>query len=71
MTYGQCENSNIVKAERLLPIGLSEGAQLKRDIAKDEVISYDDVIMPPRRLCDQLRQEQDRTFNETNHLVNI
>lgn len=71
MTYGQCENSNIVQAERLLPIGLSEGAQLKRDIAKDEVISYDDVIMPPRRLCDQLRQEQDRTFNETNHLVNI
>lgn len=62
MTYGQCENSDVVVAERLLPIGLAEGCRLKRDLPKDHVLTYDDVEVPTGRLCDQLRAEQNRYF---------
>ncbi len=62
MTYGLAENSDVVHRERLLPIGLAAGCVLKRDIRKDEVVSYDDVILPEDRLIDRLRAEQDRLF---------
>ena len=63
MTYGQCENSEVVQAENLLPMGLAEGCRLKRDIAKDGVLTYDDVELPKDRLCDLLRSEQDAYFD--------
>ncbi|MBD2515468.1 Gfo/Idh/MocA family oxidoreductase [Nostoc sp. FACHB-973] len=62
MTYGQCENSDIVQQQNLLPMGLAEGCRLKRDIAKDQVLTYDDVELPEGRLCDQLRAEQNSYF---------
>ncbi|MDZ8185445.1 MAG: Gfo/Idh/MocA family oxidoreductase [Nostoc sp. ChiSLP02] len=62
MTYGQCENSDIVQQQNLLPIGLAEGCRLKRDISRDEVLTYDDVELPPGRLCDRLRAEQNSYF---------
>ncbi len=66
MTYGQAENSDIVHAEKLLPIGLAEGCRLKRDIAKDEVLTYADVELPGGRLCDELRAEQNTYFMKAN-----
>ncbi|KYC35916.1 NAD(P)-dependent oxidoreductase [Scytonema hofmannii PCC 7110] len=65
MTYGQCENSNIVQEQNLLPIGLAEGCRLKRDISKDQVLTYDDVELPSGRLCDKLRAEQNAYFFKT------
>ena len=62
MTYGLCENAQVVYTERLLPIGLAEGCQLRRNVARDQVIGYDDVEFPPDRLCDRLRMEQDTLF---------
>ncbi|MBD2610280.1 Gfo/Idh/MocA family oxidoreductase [Nostoc punctiforme FACHB-252] len=62
MTYGQCENSDIVQQQNLLPIGLAEGCRLKRDIPRDRVLTYDDVELPEGRLCDQLRAEQNKYF---------
>ncbi len=62
MTYGQCERSDIVLSQRLLPIGLAEGCRLKRDIPRDQALTYDDVELPPSRLCDRLRAEQDSYF---------
>nr|WP_099072363.1 Gfo/Idh/MocA family oxidoreductase [Nostoc linckia]PHK39856.1 NAD(P)-dependent oxidoreductase [Nostoc linckia z15]PHK46529.1 NAD(P)-dependent oxidoreductase [Nostoc linckia z16]PHJ60486.1 NAD(P)-dependent oxidoreductase [Nostoc linckia z1]PHJ64031.1 NAD(P)-dependent oxidoreductase [Nostoc linckia z3]PHJ76432.1 NAD(P)-dependent oxidoreductase [Nostoc linckia z2] len=62
MTYGQCENSDIVQQQNLLPIGLAEGCRLKRDISRDRVLTYDDVELPEGRLCDQLRAEQNKYF---------
>lgn len=62
MTYGQCENSDVVLAEKLLPIGQAEGGVLKRDIKKDGVITHADVTLPEGRLVDSLRQEQDSVF---------
>lgn len=58
MTYGLCENYDISLNENLLPIGLAEGCILKNDVSKDQVLTYDDVIVPPNRLCDKLRSEQ-------------
>lgn len=62
MTYGQGENSDVVHAEKLLPMGLAEGCRLKRDIPKDYVLTYDDVELPEGRLCDRLRGEQNEHF---------
>jgi predicted homoserine dehydrogenase-like protein len=62
MTYGQCETSAITQAQRLLPMGLAEGCRLKRDVAQDQVLTYDDVELPEGRLCDKLRVEQDTYF---------
>ncbi|MDJ0687957.1 MAG: Gfo/Idh/MocA family oxidoreductase [Xenococcaceae cyanobacterium MO_188.B32] len=64
MTYGQCENSEVVQAENLLPMGLAEGCRLKRDIAKDSVLTYKDVELPSGRLCDRLRAEQNTYFSK-------
>jgi predicted homoserine dehydrogenase-like protein len=58
MTYGLCENSDVARAENLLPIGLAEGCKLRRSVAKDAVLTFDDVELPTGRLCDRLWQEQ-------------
>jgi predicted homoserine dehydrogenase-like protein len=62
MTYGQAERADVCRRDRLLPMGLAEGARLKRDIAKDAVLTMDDVELPEGRLCDRLRAEQDEKF---------
>ena len=62
MTYGQAENSDVTFREKLLPMGVAEDCVLKKDVKKDQVLTYDDVSLPPGRLCDRLRQEQDKLF---------
>ncbi|OEU63232.1 MAG: NAD(P)-dependent oxidoreductase [Desulfobacterales bacterium PC51MH44] len=62
MTYGLCENSKVVQDQNLLPIGLAEGCCLKRDIPKDQVLTYEDVELPVGRLCDKLRSNQREYF---------
>ncbi|MEH2329206.1 NAD(P)H-dependent oxidoreductase [Nostoc sp.] len=71
MTYGQCENSDIVQQQNLLPMGLAEGCRLKRDISKDQVLTYEDVELPEGRLCDQLRTEQNTYFAPEKILVAV
>jgi predicted homoserine dehydrogenase-like protein len=60
--YGEAERSDLTHRDRLLPLGVAEGARLLRDVAKDEVIGYDDVELPADRLVDRLRAEQDERF---------
>ena len=43
----------------MLPVGLAKGAVLKRDIKKDEVITYDMVELDNRSVLLQLRRMQD------------
>src|SRR5262245_22552807 len=62
MTYGEAVNADEMSAQRYLPEGLVEGCRLKRAIAKDQVLSYDDVELPKGRIPDQLRAEQYRHF---------
>ncbi len=66
MTYGEAVNADEMSSRRYLPEGLVEGCRLKRDIARDTVITYEDVELPPGRLADRLRAEQYSHFrNET------
>ncbi|MDX5481502.1 MAG: NAD(P)-dependent oxidoreductase, partial [Hymenobacteraceae bacterium] len=65
MTYGLCENADTTAAEQLLPIGVAEGCVLKRDIPKDQVITYDDVVLPEGRLVDKLLAQQATYFSAT------
>jgi predicted homoserine dehydrogenase-like protein len=65
MTYGQCETSKITAGEQLLPMGLAQGCILKRDIACNQVITYEDVVVPRDRFCDTLRKEQNEYFRVT------
>jgi predicted homoserine dehydrogenase-like protein len=47
-TYGLIDNTATARALKALPIALSEGCVLSRDVAKDEMLSVDDVEEPPR-----------------------
>jgi predicted homoserine dehydrogenase-like protein len=58
--YGVLENYEIASTENLLPMGLSDGCRVNRDIPKDTPVAYSDVILPKNRLSDKLRKEQDQ-----------
>jgi predicted homoserine dehydrogenase-like protein len=60
--YTLIDNYNVAREQDLLPMGVSEGCVLKRNIPKDQAVSYADVNLPKDRLCDKLRQEQDAFF---------
>jgi len=60
--YGLLENSAVCQAENLMPLGLSPGCRLKRDVPKEQVITCTDVQLPEGRLCDRLRAEQTAHF---------
>jgi predicted homoserine dehydrogenase-like protein len=62
MTYGEAVNADEMSNGHYLPEGLVEACKLKRDIAKDAVLTYDDVELPPGRLADKLRAQQYRHF---------
>ena len=57
-TYGVAERSDITASDALLPIGVAEGCTLRRDVAKDAVLRYEDVDLPAGRLVDDLRAAQ-------------
>lgn len=61
-TYGLCENADVTWRDHLLPMGLAEGCRLRRDVARDEVLTYADVELPGNRLVERLRAEQDAAF---------
>jgi len=76
--YGLIDNATTARALSALPIGLSDGCVLRRDISKDNVISFDDVISPVGRLEETLWHEQNALWplsargpqSPQRHLVN-
>jgi predicted homoserine dehydrogenase-like protein len=57
--YGLIENTATARATAALPIGLSEGCILLRDVPKDATLSFDDVQQPVRDpLIEKLWREQ-------------
>ncbi|WP_428937694.1 NAD(P)H-dependent oxidoreductase [Fontivita pretiosa] len=62
LTYGAIDNTPVAMQQNLLPMGLSEGCILKRDLPMDAAITFDDVEMPKGRLCDRLWREQVEHF---------
>ena len=79
LSYGLIDNRAAARAVNALPIGLSEGCVLLRDIAKDDVISFDDVQSPTGRLVETLWREQNERWPlegaaspaGTRHLVEV
>ena len=57
-TYGLIENAAVARAQRALPIGLSEGSILRRAVSKDQALSFDDVVLPSESLAYSLWREQ-------------
>lgn len=60
--YGVVDNYEKCKSDSLLPMSLSDGCVLRRNINKDEVVGYEDVQLPDNRLVDKLRMQQDSEF---------
>ncbi len=65
--YGTIDNAEVTWRENLLPMGVSEGCRINRDIPKDQPITYDEVELPPGRLCDKLRAAQNAHFGAPVH----
>jgi predicted homoserine dehydrogenase-like protein len=61
-TYGEAVNADEMCNGRYLPEGLALDCRLRRDVAKDAVLTYDDVILPDGRQADRLRAEQYQHF---------
>lgn len=61
--YGLIDNHTAARAMNALPIALSEGCTMLRNVAKDEVVTFDDVRMPTPRLSDELWMEQLRRWS--------
>jgi predicted homoserine dehydrogenase-like protein len=62
-TYGEAVNADEMSAGRYLPEGLVEGCRLRREVRKDQVLTYGDVDLPEGRIADRLRAEQYRRFS--------
>lgn len=61
--YGLVDRYSTCRRDNALPIAVSLDCRLKRDIAKDQPVRYDDVELPPGRLVDRLRAEQSARFD--------
>ncbi len=62
LTFGGIDNTSVAMRDNLLPMGLSEGCTLKRDLPIDAAVTFDDVEIPPGRLSDRLWAEQVEHF---------
>jgi predicted homoserine dehydrogenase-like protein len=69
MTYGEAVSADEMSERRYLPEGLVEGCRLRRDIAQDEVLTYDDVDLPTGRRADAMRAEQYQHFRDETWLA--
>jgi predicted homoserine dehydrogenase-like protein len=56
--YALLDNYAAARSTAALPMGVSEGCRVLRSVAKDQVVTYDDVELPMGRTCDALREEQ-------------
>jgi predicted homoserine dehydrogenase-like protein len=56
--YGLTDNATTARSIDALPFSFSEGCVLRRDMKKDEVISFADVQQPARGMADRLWAEQ-------------
>lgn len=57
-SYGLIDNAPAARQAEALPMGLSEGCRLVRDVLRDQVIRFSDVERPARRRADALWAEQ-------------
>lgn len=58
--YGSIEKADVAKNEDILPLGLSVGAVLKRDVKQGEPVHYSDVDLDESQTIYHLRKLQDK-----------
>ena len=56
--YGLIDNAPTARATAGLPIALSEGCVMRHDVAKDRVLTFDDVKLAPGQLTEAIWREQ-------------
>ena len=56
--FGDIENATTARTGDLLPIGLSDGARLLRDLPIDTPVRFADVELPADRIAERLWREQ-------------
>ena len=64
-TYGLIDNASSARGMGALPIGLSEGCVLRRDVLKDDVVCFDDVDAIPGGIAGTLWREQNARWPST------
>ncbi len=62
MVYGLIERAEVVRAENLLPLTMTNGVRLTRAVAVDQPITYDMIERPADSFLWSLRAEQDAIF---------
>lgn len=62
--YGTIDDVEVARRDDLLPMSLSEGCVLRRDVRRDQVLTRADVTIPSGRLVDELRAAQDERFHD-------
>jgi predicted homoserine dehydrogenase-like protein len=62
--YGLIDNAATARAMAALPIALSEGCVMRRDVRKGSVLTFDDVQRPTGRLAEALWCEQNALWLE-------
>ena len=55
---------DVIRSERLLPIGIGLGCTLTRAVGKDQPLTFDDVRTPEGRIVDRLYREQEAMFGQ-------
>ena len=60
--YGMIDNVEIARRVHALPMGLTDGAILRKSMPADTMLTVDDVELPAGREVDRLRSLQDQTF---------
>jgi predicted homoserine dehydrogenase-like protein len=61
-TYGLIDNASEARGMSALPIALSEGRVLLRDVAKDAVVSFNDVGPGARGIVEELWRDQNAVW---------
>jgi predicted homoserine dehydrogenase-like protein len=61
--YGMIDNIGPAREDDALPMGMTDGCVMRRDVSRDTLITWSDVTIPPNRLIDTLRAEQDDYFS--------
>ena len=56
--YGLIEKAHVARAQNLVPVGLTQGAEVIREIPEDGMITYDNVRLP-ESFALRLRRRQD------------
>jgi predicted homoserine dehydrogenase-like protein len=60
--YGLSEQYEVARADRLLPFGFAYSGGVKRAVARDRALSWDDVDVKRSGFLHEIREEQNRLF---------